>query len=803
MQTWFFLVLSAIIVLVARGDPIVVDHDIGTVGTTFPTCAGITFACPGGNNFYSVTPQGGGNILYFSCYSPARNGPLFTINEVSPATMGVAGQNKERPSVWSRNGPRVINGNGDTFVDGNSWHRGHMVTRSDCASSQARSDATSHVINRVPQAGTFNSLYWMKMEKAIQRFTRDQNRPICIITIANYGDATTITESGFGGVAVARPTQMAKVIYMGGVAPNGQGEHHIAAGFLGGENGSDRTVYPPLSALAGNSFPTYITGYEGTVHLEAAALRALWDALFPDTYQAVISSSFAGGPPPSCDKAPYFVTSKVDLRQVQGDRIHLGNGMYGSPSQTEYTIHTAGGSPTPGCIEGCGLTFQDANVLPRGLADDEVRANVGTYRGDLTTFGQGIVNEGRFRLRPTRHEAPTALVMMGSMTFVCSITRERQAYLEQVAAAAAAAERAKRFRNNDKFLLKKRAKGGDKDAADKLRKQRMDDLRKATKKDQKQAERFGGKRAKAGAKVSTKTKVPARFQGKAGIAYLRRQSAKKAKRGGGGGGGACGLDGETCSIQPISAACQEVLTPTLKTMTLMGFGSYAKAYASTPVTGRGGLTREEESAVKAYISEEDKLYIKLNCMLTNPGVSQTTPVPGWVTQLNGLLTSALQKAQTHKKVTYRAAQLTVTPQVGETIHNLGFLGTSANPEFAVAFTGCNPCSRIEFDSAEGRYTQQFTGASTQSEILILSNQCWKVIAVETGTSPKLMTSFPWAKSGGTDTFVKLTRVPCAGNERSILSTQEIGYDDFNSSFEMKNMDNELNEIQDFLEDDTI
>ena len=118
------------------------------------------------------------DILYYSCYNPTFNAPVFTVHLLYPSNFMRARECSTPPSSWYHRGFNLL---GSTF-SGKIYDRGHLVSAGDIQMHKEAVKSTYHVVNRVAQHETLNSRDWNSYEKKIRAYTNALGYPVCIVT---------------------------------------------------------------------------------------------------------------------------------------------------------------------------------------------------------------------------------------------------------------------------------------------------------------------------------------------------------------------------------------------------------------------------------------------------------------------------------------------------------------------------------------------------------------------------------------------------------------------------------------------
>ncbi len=168
-----------------------------------PTLTSTILRCPTPYELFGV--YDGATLLWASCVDRALRIPRWTAHLLTP---GNTAPDVGRPTVepWFHQ-PQALDGTpsplGFGTVIGDRIDRGHLIPRSDFAADLTLAKSTFHVINRAPQAATFNQYGWRCVESLVRAFARDTNRALLVVTGTAGGVASMVDERS--GRQLAQP----------------------------------------------------------------------------------------------------------------------------------------------------------------------------------------------------------------------------------------------------------------------------------------------------------------------------------------------------------------------------------------------------------------------------------------------------------------------------------------------------------------------------------------------------------------------------------------------------------------------
>ena len=190
------------------------DTISGPLGLSFFRIAGRsspTLACAPATGSELVEVRNRGELLYVSCIDLAGRIPRWTAHRLFPLDFA---RDLGRPTMepWlhypaARDGAPDPLGSG-TVIPG--LDRGHLVPRSDFSAVDLAARATFNVLNRAPQASTFNQYGWRCAEILVRAFARDKGLTLLVVT-GTSGTMGSVTEDH--GQPLRRPADFWKVAY--------------------------------------------------------------------------------------------------------------------------------------------------------------------------------------------------------------------------------------------------------------------------------------------------------------------------------------------------------------------------------------------------------------------------------------------------------------------------------------------------------------------------------------------------------------------------------------------------------------
>ena len=152
-----------------------------------------------------------GALIYASCVDTAGRTARWTAHVLAPDNYR---SDVGRPVVepWSHY-PKAIDGSPLPMGNGsvlNNYDRGHLVPRGDFAGSTGRATSTFHVVNRAPQAATFNRYGWRCAETLLRAFARDRGKTLLVVTGTTAGKHHAAEQHG---KSISIPARFWKVAF--------------------------------------------------------------------------------------------------------------------------------------------------------------------------------------------------------------------------------------------------------------------------------------------------------------------------------------------------------------------------------------------------------------------------------------------------------------------------------------------------------------------------------------------------------------------------------------------------------------